>query len=169
VIVRVVSVGPVRGTLEEAVRDYEARAGRYWRLEVDEVESGSRGRSDPRLVREAEGQRILPRLPAAGTVVALTRDGRTLASRELATFLGNEALASTAEVAFVLGGAFGLDHLVLARARLRLSLSGMTLPHELARVVLAEQLYRAGTILRGEPYHKGADDVAERTGGRRRR
>lgn len=168
-IVRVVAVGRVRGVLEEAVRDYEGRAGRYWRLEVDEVEAGARGRSDPQVVREAEARRILSRLPHAGTVVALTRDGKALSSRELADFLGAEALASTGEVAFVLGGAFGLDGTVLSRARLRLSLSGMTLPHELARVVLAEQLYRAGTIQRGEPYHKGADGVGEAEEGRRRR
>ena len=58
-------------------------------------------------------------------------------------------------VAFAIGGAFGLGEPVLARARVRLSLSDMTLPHEMARLFLAEQLYRAGTILRGEPYHKG--------------
>lgn len=156
-IVRVVAVGRVRGALDEAVRHYEGRAGRYWRLEVDEVEAGAKGRSEPRLVREAEARRIVPRLPAPGTVVALTRDGNPLSSRELADLLQGEALASTGEVAFVLGGAFGLDAAVLSRARLRLSLSPMTLPHELARVVLAEQLYRAGTIQRGEPYHKGAD------------
>ena len=58
-------------------------------------------------------------------------------------------------VAFVIGGAFGLGEAVLDRSRTRLSLSDMTLPHEMARLFLAEQLYRAGTILRGEPYHKG--------------
>ena len=58
-------------------------------------------------------------------------------------------------MAFLIGGAYGLDRTVIKRARKRLSLSAMTLPHEVARLVLSEQLYRAGTILRGEPYHKG--------------
>lgn len=156
-IVRVVAVGRVRGVLEDALREYEGRAGRYWRLEVAEVDAGARGRQDADAVRGAEGERILPRLPGGWKVVALTREGRSLSSRELATFMGDQALASVPGVAFVLGGAFGLDGPVLARADLRLALSGMTLPHELARVTLSEQLYRAGTILRGEPYHKGAD------------
>ena len=64
-------------------------------------------------------------------------------------------MRSSAGVAFVIGGAFGLGDAVLSRSRRQLSLSAMTLPHEMARLVLAEQLYRAGTILRGEPYHKG--------------
>jgi 23S rRNA (pseudouridine1915-N3)-methyltransferase len=74
----------------------------------------------------------------------------------LASFLGAEALRASPGVAFVLGGAFGLSDQVLERAQRRLSLSDLTLPHELARLVLTEQLYRAGTLLRGEPYHKGA-------------
>lgn len=169
-IVRILSVGRVRGPLEAALADWEERAARYWKLEVTEVDAGARGRPDPRRAREAEAERILSRLAPTASVVALTRDGRSLSSRDLATFLEDQAVASTGEVAFVIGGAFGLDPSVLDRARLRLSLSGMTLPHELARAVLAEQLYRAGTILRGEPYHKGADGPGggEPWGARRR-
>lgn len=156
-IVRIVAVGRVKGILEDAVGNYEARCRRYWKFEVDEVAAGARGQAAPDAVLEAEGERLLARLPTPGLVVALTRDGRPLSSRELASLLEREALSSTQEVAFVLGGAFGLSAPVLDRARIRLSLSAMTLPHELARLVLAEQLYRAGTILRGEPYHKGQD------------
>lgn len=156
-IVRIVAVGRVRGALEDAVGNYEGRCARYWKFEVDEVAAGTRGQAGPEAVLEAEGERLLARLPSSGLVVALTRDGRPLSSRELASLLEREAVASTQEVAFVLGGAFGLSGAVLERARIRLSLSAMTLPHELARLVLAEQLYRAGTILRGEPYHKGQD------------
>ena len=87
--------------------------------------------------------------------MALTRSGEPLGSEALARFLGDLALRSSPGVAFLIGGAHGLGAGVLAQARRRLALSAMTLPHELARVVLAEQLYRAGTILRGEPYHKG--------------
>jgi len=157
-IVRVVAVGRVRGVLEEAVGNYESRARHYWKLEVEEVAAGAKGRAAASAVMEVEGERILERLPSAGVVVALTRDGRGLSSRELASLLEAEALASTPVVAFVLGGAFGLSPAVLGRARIRMSLSSMTLPHELARLVLAEQLYRAGSILRGEPYHKGRDE-----------
>jgi 23S rRNA (pseudouridine1915-N3)-methyltransferase len=85
----------------------------------------------------------------------MTREGESMASEELARYLERHAVRSSPGVAFVIGGAHGLAEAVLERGRRRLSLSKMTLPHEMARLVLAEQLYRAGTILRGEPYHKG--------------
>ena len=88
-------------------------------------------------------------------MVALTRTGRGMSSADLASYLDDQALHSTPEVCFVIGGAFGLGPGILNRAQKRWSLSKATLPHELARLVLAEQLYRAGTILKNEPYHKG--------------
>ncbi len=78
-----------------------------------------------------------------------------MGSRELADFMAERALRSVQDVTFVIGGAFGLGEGILERSTLRLSLSPMTLPHEIARLLLVEQLYRAGTILRNEPYHKG--------------
>jgi 23S rRNA (pseudouridine1915-N3)-methyltransferase len=152
----VVAVGRVRGSLESAVAEYEERARRYWKLEVVEVEAGTSGKNPaPERVKEAEAERILGRIQEGLAVVALTRGGRGMGSRDLAQELERYAVQSQPGVAFVLGGAFGLGDTVLARARRQLSLSRMTLPHEMARLVLAEQLYRAGTILRGEPYHKG--------------
>ena len=149
-------VGRVRGHLAPAVEEFEQRARRYWKLEVVEVDAGAAGKRSPGEVMAAEEERILGRLPGAAEVVALTRTGGTMASEDLARWLGDLALRGSAGPAFVVGGAFGLGGGVLARAGRRLSLSPFTLPHELARLVLAEQLYRAGTILRGEPYHKGA-------------
>jgi 23S rRNA (pseudouridine1915-N3)-methyltransferase len=154
--VLVVAVGGVRGELAEAVEEFERRAARYWKLEIVEVPAGAGGRSaEPRAVREAEGERLLARVPSVLELVALTREGRGMDSRDLARYLEGLAVHSSAGAAFVIGGAFGLGGAVLARARRTLSLSQMTLPHEMARLVLAEQLYRAGTILRHEPYHKG--------------
>jgi 23S rRNA (pseudouridine1915-N3)-methyltransferase len=80
-----------------------------------------------------------------------------MTSRALAGLLEKEALASTRNLTFVIGGAYGLSPEVFGRADRLISLSGLTLPHEVARLLLAEQLYRAGTILRNEPYHKGVD------------
>ena len=153
--VLVVVVGKVRGDLVEAVREYEARAGRYWKLEVVEVGQESGRSATPVQVKSAEAERILDRVPPQLELVALTRDGRGMDSPGLARWLDRHRVESSPGVAFVIGGAFGLGEAVLARARRRLSLSDMTLPHEMARLFLAEQLYRAGTILRGEPYHKG--------------
>jgi len=155
--VLVVAVGRVRGTLEAPVAEYEERARRYWKLEVAEVEAGAPGKDPaPGRVKDAEARRILGRIPQGFTVVALTRTGKGLGSRELAALLEGDAVRASPGVAFVLGGAFGLADEVLAQAARRLSLSALTLPHEMARLVLAEQLYRAGTLVRGEPYHKGA-------------
>jgi len=153
----VVPVGHVRGPLQEPVAEYETRAARYWRFEVTPVDAGAPGRSaTPERVMAAEAERILARIPEGFTLVALTRAGKGMASRELAALLESEAVRSSPGVVFALGGAFGLAPEVLERSRHRWSLSALTLPHEMARLVLAEQLYRAGTILRGEPYHKGA-------------
>lgn len=152
----VLVVGRARGTLADAVTEYERRAGRYWKLEVVEVDDGVKGgMRDPARVMEAEGERILARLPAGLDVVALTPDGRTATSEALSRDLQDAAVSAHPGFVFVIGGAHGLDRRVLERAARRLSLSPMTFPHDMARLVLAEQLYRAGTIARGEPYHKG--------------
>ena len=153
--VRIVAVGKVKGPLATAVAEYERRASHYWKLSVEEVDSGARGSKDPGTVLTAEAERLLARVPDELELLALTRAGRAMGSRQLAQYLEKHAVLSSAGVAFVIGGAHGLGEAVLARAKRQLSLSSMTLPHEVARLVLVEQLYRAGTILRGEPYHKG--------------
>jgi len=118
------------------------------------VGGAGRGQVPAARVQEAEAERILARIPDELEVVALTRTGKTMGSRELAGYLEEQAVRSSPGVAFVIGGAFGLGSPVLARARRKLSLSTFTFPHEMARLMLSEQLYRAGTLVRGEPYHK---------------
>jgi 23S rRNA (pseudouridine1915-N3)-methyltransferase len=156
--VLLLSVGKVRGLLAEPVAEYESRASRYFSVESREVkeEPATRSRT-PDQVRAEEGKRLLARLPPGYDLVALHRKGRSWRSDELAAYLDGLAGRAAAGVAFAIGGAFGLSDEVLARATHLLSLSPMTLPHELARLVWAEQVYRAGTILRGEPYHKGGE------------
>lgn len=150
-------VGRPSRLLSEAVEEYEKRAARYWPLEVVEVREERSGRNaDPDRIRAAEGERLWERVPSGVETVALTRTGDALGSRELASWLQQRAVAGHAGIAFVIGGALGLPDDVIARCTRSLRLSSMTLPHELARLVLAEQLYRAGTIVRNEPYHKGA-------------
>ncbi|HIF57854.1 MAG: 23S rRNA (pseudouridine(1915)-N(3))-methyltransferase RlmH [bacterium] len=154
--VQILTVGKVKGPFAQSVAEYEKRAARYWKLNAEEVSSGARGTSaNPELVLKTEATRLLARISKELEVVALTRSGMTMNSRELARYLEQRALTASAGVAFIIGGAYGLGEGVLARAQQKLSLSPMTLPHQVARLVLSEQLYRAGTILRGEPYHKG--------------
>ncbi len=154
--VTILAVGRVKGALEAPVSEFQERCGRYWKLRIEEVDAGLRGATpDPAAVLETEGDRLLGRLPSDAHVIALTRQGRKWGSTHLARHLEALAVSARRDVVFVVGGAFGLSNRLLDRAELRLSLSAFTLPHDLARLVLLEQLYRAGTIRRGEPYHKG--------------
>ena len=153
--VAILSVGRAKGALAAPIAEYESRVSRYLSFESHEIkeESAAGGRSPIQVVEE-EGIRLLARLPERYELVALHRTGRPWSSEELASYLealGNRSLPGAA---FAIGGAFGLSEQLLKRATHLISLSAMTLPHELARLVCTEQLYRAGTILRGEPYHK---------------
>jgi 23S rRNA (pseudouridine1915-N3)-methyltransferase len=147
-------VGKARNpALGNAIRDYETRAARYWPLDVHEVRE-ERARGTPtEKVKEREGARLAERIPDGARTVACEQGGRSLDSSEFADFL-QKAREEDRDLAFVIGGAFGLARDVSARASVKLSLAPWTLPHEIARLVLAEQIYRAGTIVRGEPYNK---------------
>ncbi len=152
--VRVAVVGKPRdAALATAIREYESRAARYWPLEVVEVKEESGRSTAPAMVRRKEGERLLDRLPAAARVILCDQGGDRLDSAAFAKLV-QEQRERAQDLAFVIGGANGVDESVRQRAQRSLALAPWTLPHELARLVLAEQLYRAGTIGRGEPYHK---------------
>ncbi|MEX2109952.1 MAG: 23S rRNA (pseudouridine(1915)-N(3))-methyltransferase RlmH [Gemmatimonadaceae bacterium] len=149
-------VGKARNkALGEAIRDYETRAARYWPLEVHEVreERAGAGADSRERVREREGARLAEKIPEGVRTVACEVGGRALDSERFAELL-RSAREQDRDLAFLIGGAFGLAADLSTRSQMRLSLAPWTLPHELARLVLAEQIYRAGTIVRGEPYHK---------------
>lgn len=150
----VVAVGKPRdAALHAAISEYETRAARYWPLAVHEVREESGRATPPDLVREREGERLLGKIPTGCRIVACDPAGEAMSSERFSRFLV-DAREAARDVAFVIGGAHGLSPGLLARAERKLLLAPWTLPHELARLVLAEQLYRAGTIARGEPYHK---------------
>jgi 23S rRNA (pseudouridine1915-N3)-methyltransferase len=154
--ISLVAVGKPGSLLEPAIREYEGRASRYWKLDSTVVRSEAASRNRPVVeVQRAEAERLLGAVARGLDVVALTRAGRAWSSEELAAYLSGLAVTGHPGAAFVIGGAFGLDSGLVRDARHRLALSTMTMPHDLARLVLTEQLYRAGTIVRGEPYHKG--------------
>ncbi len=139
--------------LREAILDYEGRASRYWPLEVHEVKEESASSLAPTEVTNREGKRLLEKIPSGARVIACEAGGETRTSEQFAEML-QSAREAARSIAFLIGGAFGLGETVLSRVHARLSLAPFTLPHELARLVLAEQVYRAGTIVRGEPYNK---------------
>jgi len=139
-----IAVGRVKEPgLREAVNDYVGRIGRY--LPMAEIELKD--------APEAElEQRFLRRIPPRSRVVALEVEGRALSSQGLADYVDRAQGDGVGALVFLIGGAYGLPPAVRKQAHLELSLSKMTLPHRLARLFLAEQIYRAFTILRGEPY-----------------
>lgn len=150
----VASVGKPRdAALAAAIREYEERASRYWPLAYAEVrEEPSRSKS-PDEVLSREGARLRDAVPKGSALWVCDAGGTPRTSAEFATWL-QRGRESARDIAFLIGGAFGLDPALKAAAAGSLSLSSLTFPHELARLMLAEQMYRAGTIIRGEPYHK---------------
>jgi 23S rRNA (pseudouridine1915-N3)-methyltransferase len=135
----VLAVGKMRDKHMSALcDDYVQRARRHVPVEIVEVED------DDALER---------RLPARAELIALEPGGDAWTTEELAKHLERQMVHGAQTIAFLIGGALGLPKSVVAKASRRLSLSNLTLPHRLARVVLCEQLYRAMSIIRGEPYH----------------
>lgn len=151
--VRIVAVGRDRsGLYAPAVEEYAKRLARYARFEIVEVPEARRHAGTPR-ARDEEGEALLAKLGERERVVALDERGDEETSVAFARRVGRW-LERGQDVALVIGGSDGLAEAVKARAAETLALSRMTLAHRLARLVLVEQLYRAFTILRGEPYHK---------------
>lgn len=148
-----VAVGKLRPALREVADDYLRRVARS--LSVDEREVREAGRqSAGRLRQDEEDRRILRLIPDAVPVCLLDPGGTLLSSEDVATRIESWR-GEARDRAVVIGGADGVGHAVQSRATERWSLGPMTLPHELARVVVLEQLYRGTTILQGAPYHRG--------------
>ena len=147
------AVGKLRPYYREALDDYGKRLRRYAVFREHEVREASRS-PNVTAQRLEEAERLTARIPAGTSMVALARIGAGWTSADLAKQLERWMLAAR-PLAFLVGGSHGLDASLIGRATATWSLGPLTLPHELARIVVAEQLYRAFTILRGEPYHKG--------------
>ena len=146
-------VGRLRPYYRQAADEYARRIQRFWPLEELEIrEAGQAGNAVAQ--RREEAKRLRAVIPAGSMVIALDLEGRGWSSAQLAQRLGRWRDGGRT-VCFMVGGAVGLDRALVAGAAECWSLGPMTLPHQLARVVVLEQLYRAGTILAGQPYHKG--------------
>ncbi|NEZ44302.1 23S rRNA (pseudouridine(1915)-N(3))-methyltransferase RlmH [Paenibacillus alvei] len=157
--IQLVCVGKLKEKyLVQGIAEYSKRLAPYVKFQVSEVpdEQAPEKMSDAELeqVKDREGERILGHIKQDAHVVALTIDGQLWSSEDLASQLDRLATYGTSNVAFVIGGSNGLSDAVLRRANSKLSFGRMTLPHQLMRLVLVEQIYRAVKINRGEPYHK---------------
>lgn len=142
----------------DACAEYQKRLARFCRLDVIELpeqrlpEAPSPAEIEAALEREAAS--VVEKLPRAAAVVALCVEGKALSSERLSEMMARYAARGTSHLAFVIGGSFGMAERVKKAADLRLSMSPMTFPHHLARVMLLEQIYRAYQIQNGTKYHK---------------
>jgi 23S rRNA (pseudouridine1915-N3)-methyltransferase len=143
-----------RAPIKQLIQEYVERVSRFTQVEIVELRDRDDVGGDARKIIEKEGEDILSRTAADTFVVALDERGRELDSLKLAEFVEKHRVSGTRQITFVIGGHNGLSESVRKRANLVLALSRMTLTHELARVLLIEQVYRAFAIIHDLPYQK---------------
>ena len=157
--ITILCVGKVKEKFyQEAIKEFEKRLSRYCKLSIievaDEKTQERASETEISIVKEKEGERILKNIKDEGYVICLAIDGKQLDSVELSGKLDSLFVEGNSQIYFVIGGSLGLSDEVLKRADYHLSFSRMTFPHQLMRVILLEQIYRAFRISNNEPYHK---------------
>lgn len=157
--ITLLTAGKVREKyLRDGIAEYQKRLGKYCRVEVVEVADEKTPDKAPpaeeERIKNTEGERLLRRIRETDYVIALAIDGKAPDSIEFSEKLEKLGVQGESSLVFVIGGSLGLSEEVLRRADERLSFSRMTFPHQLMRLILLEQIYRAFRIMKGEPYHK---------------
>ncbi len=157
--ISIICVGKIKEKYwNEAISEYSKRLSRYCKLNIIEVADEKTPDNAPPAIEEQikkkEGDRILQNIDQNGYVCALAINGKKYSSEGLSDYIGNLGVQGVNHIQFVIGGSLGLHDDVLKRADSKISFSDMTFPHQMMRVILLEQIYRAYRIMRGEPYHK---------------
>ncbi|HUU75315.1 MAG TPA: 23S rRNA (pseudouridine(1915)-N(3))-methyltransferase RlmH [Methanoregulaceae archaeon] len=157
--IRIIAVGKIKeGFLREGIAEYFKRLRTYCRLEIHEVQeeklAGIQTEKEAEILKLREAEKIRALIPKSSFVIVLDMRGKSWTSQDLATRMASLELGGENQVTFIIGGATGLSESIRDDADIILSLSRMTLTHQMARLILLEQIYRAFRICRGEPYHK---------------
>lgn len=157
--ITLLTVGKIKEKyFNDAIAEYSKRLSRYCKLEIVQVQDEKTPDRAPEAInlqiKEKEGKRILEHIKDDAYVIALVIQGKELSSEQLAKKIADLTVQGNSHIIFIIGGSLGLSDEVIARADFKLSFSPMTFPHQLMRVVLLEQIYRAFRINTGEPYHK---------------
>lgn len=157
--ITLIAVGKLKEKFySDAILEYSKRLSGYCKFEVVEVKDERTPDAptdrEKQSVLDREAARIIEKIPKGAKVITLCVEGKQLPSEGIADILNNAAVGGTSKLVFVIGGSMGLSEEVKALSDLRLSFSKLTFPHMLMRVILAEQLYRAFTIIEGKTYHK---------------
>ncbi|HVG40032.1 MAG TPA: 23S rRNA (pseudouridine(1915)-N(3))-methyltransferase RlmH [Chitinophagaceae bacterium] len=142
------------GYVKMGIEDFTKRISKYYPVDWTIISTPKNAASlSEKVLKKREGEIIIQLLKNDDYLIALDEKGKELSSEGLSTFLQQRANESSRNLIFLIGGAYGIDEAVLQKAKLKWSLSPLTFPHQLVRLILAEQLYRACTILRNEQYH----------------
>lgn len=157
--IKVVTVGKLKEKyLKDGIAEYSKRISRFAKFEMielsDEKTPDKASESENQKILEIEGQRILSKVADRDFVIVLAIEGKTLSSEEFSKRLEEASIKGFSTLTFIIGGSLGLSSAVKNRANLSVSFGRLTLPHQLMRLVLVEQIYRAFTIQQGSPYHK---------------
>lgn len=157
--ITIICVGKIKEKFYvEAIKEYSKRLSRYCKLEIAEV-ADEKTPAEPsdneiHIVKNKEGERIKKYLSEDAYVIALAIDGKKFTSEKNAEYINNLGIRGISHIQFIIGGSLGLADDILKNADMKLSFSDMTFPHQLMRVILLEQIYRAYRIINNEPYHK---------------
>ena len=157
--ITILCVGKVKEKFyRDAISEFTKRLSRYCKMEIvevaDEKTVEDASETEIRLVKDKEGERLLKNIKDDAFVVCLCIDGKQLSSEALSEKIETLGIQGTSHIIFIIGGSLGLSDDVIKRANFKLSFSPMTFPHQLMRVILLEQIYRAFRIMNHEPYHK---------------
>lgn len=157
--ITVIGVGRLKEKYwQAAIDEYSKRLSKYVKLDIievpDEKAPENLSAAEEEIVKKNEGERILKNIRDGAYVIALAINGKMLGSEELSEFLNERMVRGAGHIVFVIGGSLGLSKEVLDRTDYKLSFSKMTFPHQMMRVILLEQFYRAVKIMKNEPYHK---------------
>ncbi len=157
--ISIIAVGKIKERyFSDACNEYAKRLGAFCRFSVTEISEykcpDNPSQADIKVTIENEGSRILAAIPNGAAVIPMCIEGKEKSSEELADFISDAAVKGISNICFIIGGSWGLDERVKLAGMQRLSISPMTFPHTLARVMLHEQIYRAFTIINKTKYHK---------------
>lgn len=157
--IKIIAVGKIKEKyIKEGIKEFSKRLSRYAKLQIIEVndEKAPENLSDKEMenIKQREGERIISKIPQNSFIISLEIKGKEISSEELSKKMEDVMIDGINDITFIIGGSLGLSKEVSKLSNFKLSFSKMTFPHQMMRLILLEQIYRAFRIMRNEPYHK---------------
>lgn len=157
--IRIIAVGKIKEKyIQDGIKEFSKRLSRYCSLSIIEIDDEKApenlSQKEMEIVKAKEGRKILDKIPQNSFIISLEIKGKQISSEDLSKKIDDLMIDGINDITFIIGGSLGLSQEVSNRANYKLSFSKMTFPHQLMRLILLEQIYRAFRIMKGEPYHK---------------